>query len=257
MSFALITGASKGIGKAIAQNLAAKGYSLLLIARSEDLLKEVSEEIKSSFKVEVQYLAVDLSSSTSAQQVFDWCTQNNFAISVLVNNAGYGLSGPFESYSLEQHVNMIQLNCTTLVQLTYLFLPQLKKQSKAYILNIASSAAYQAVPYLSLYAASKSMVLSFSRALRHELRKSSVSVTCVCPGSTDTDFNVRAKVGPKAMKTAQKVMMTPEQVGKAAVEAMLDKKAEVITGVINKIGGFITWLLPKSVLEGGAARLYE
>ncbi len=136
-------------------------------------------------------------------------------------------------------------------------LPQLKGQSKGYILNIASSAAYQAVPYLSLYAASKSLVLSFSRALRYELKKTTVSITCVCPGATDTDFNNRAKIGPKAMKTAQKVMMTPEQVGKAAVNAMLNKKAEVITGAINKAGGFLTWLLPKSLLEGGAARLYE
>lgn len=257
MSFALITGASKGIGKAIAENLAAKGYPLLLIARSEDLLQQVSEEIEAKAKVEVKYLAIDLSSITAAQKVFDWCLQNNFSISVLVNNAGYGLSGAFESYPLVQHVNMLQVNCTTLVQLTYLFLPTLKQQPKAYILNIASSAAYQAVPYLSLYAASKSLVLSFSRALRYELRKSSVSVTCVCPGATDTDFNTRAKIGAKAMKTAQKVMMTPDQVGKAAVDAMLNKKAEVITGAINKVGGFLTWLLPKKVLEGGAARLYE
>lgn len=256
MSFALITGASKGIGNAIAENLAAKGYSLLLVARSEDLLKNISDQIKDAYKVDVHYLSLDLSTPDAAQQVFDWCRDQQFQVSVLVNNAGYGLSGSFESYPLAQHVNMIQVNCTTLVQLTYLFLPQLK-QSPSFILNIASSAAYQAVPYLSLYAASKSMVLSFSRALRYELRKTTVSVTCVCPGATDTDFNERAKVGPKAMKTAQKIMMTPEQVGREAVDAMINKKAEVITGAINKIGGFLTWLLPKSVLEGGAGRLYE
>lgn len=257
MSFALITGASKGIGKSIAENLAAKGYSLLLVARSEDLLKEVKKQIETTTKVEVRYFVIDLSSPSAAQQIFDWCTQQKISISVLVNNAGYGLSGAFESYPLEQHVNMIQVNCTTLVQLTYLFLPQLKIHPKAYILNIASSAAYQAVPYLSLYAASKSLVLSFSRALRYELRKTTISVTCICPGATDTNFNSRAKVGAKAMKTAQKVMMTPEQVGKAAVNAMFKRKAEVITGAINKVGGFLTWLLPKGVLEGGAGRLYE
>ncbi|GAA4748108.1 SDR family NAD(P)-dependent oxidoreductase [Flavisolibacter ginsenosidimutans] len=257
MSYALITGASKGIGKVIAFELAAKGYNILMVARSEDLLKKASEEIKAQAKVDVKYLAADLSSAAAAQQVFDWTAQNNWPVSILVNNAGYGLSGLFESYPLEQHLAMLQVNCTTLVQLTYLFLPQLKKQQQAHILNISSSAAYQAVPYLSLYAASKVFVLSFSRGLRYELRKTAVNVTCVCPGSTDTDFATRAQVGEKALKTAQKVNMTPEQVGKAAVKAMLSKKAEVITGAINKLGGFLTWLLPKKVLEGGAARIYE
>jgi uncharacterized protein len=257
MSYALITGASKGIGKAIAFELAAKGYDLLLVARSENLLQRVSEEIKVAAKVKVQYLAVDLSEATAAQRVFGWAAQHNFPVSVLVNNAGYGLSGLFESYPLEQHLAMLQVNCTTLVQLSYLFLPQLKTHKQAHILNISSSAAYQAVPYLSLYAASKAFVLSFSRGIRYELRKTSVNVTCVCPGSTDTDFATTAQVGEKAMKTAQKVNQTPEQVGKAAVNAMLNKKAEVITGAINKVGGFLTWLLPKRVMESGAARIYE
>ncbi|MDQ6609785.1 MAG: SDR family NAD(P)-dependent oxidoreductase, partial [Bacteroidota bacterium] len=117
MSFALITGASKGIGKIIAQNLAAKGYSLLLVARSNDLLAEVASEIRDMYKVEVHFLAIDLSDTTAPQHVFNWCAQNNFSLSVLVNNAGYGLSGAFESYPLEQHLNMIQVNCTSLVQL--------------------------------------------------------------------------------------------------------------------------------------------
>lgn len=257
MSYALITGASKGIGKAIAFELAAKGYNLLLVARSEDLLRQVSEVIRTKAKIEVNYLAMDLSEPSAAQRVFDWTTANGTAVSILVNNAGYGLSGAFESYPLEQHLSMLQVNCTTLVQLTYLLLPQLKQQKQGYILNISSSAAYQAVPYLSLYAASKSLVLSFSRGLRYELRKTAVSVTCICPGATDTDFVQRAQIGEKALKTAQKVNMTPEQVGRAAVKAMFDRKAEVITGAINKLGGFLTWLLPKKVLEGGAARIYE
>jgi hypothetical protein len=257
MSYALITGASKGIGKAIAFELAAKGYDLAIVARSEDLLKSVSQEISAKHNVRVQYLAVDLSVATAADNVFHWTKQAGIVPSILVNNAGYGLSGSFESYSLEQHLAMLQVNCNTLVQLTYLFLPQLKQQKEAHILNIASSAAYQAVPYLSLYAASKSLVLSFSRGLRFELRKTSVNVTCICPGATDTDFVHRAQVGEKAMKTAEKVNMSPEEVGKAAVKAMFSKKAEVITGAINKIGGFLTWLLPKQLLEGGAARIYE
>jgi short-subunit dehydrogenase len=257
MSYALITGASKGIGKAIAFDLAAKGYNLLLVARSQELLEEVSTAIKKNAAVQIHCLPTDLSNVDAAQSVYNWTTENGFPVSILVNNAGYGLSGLFESHPLDKHLNMVQLNCTTLVQLTYLFLPTLKQQKEAHILNISSSAAYQAVPYLSLYAASKSFVLSFSRGLRYELRKTSVNVTCVCPGSTDTDFGSRAQIGEKARKTAEKVNMTPDQVGKIAVNAMFSKKAEVITGAINKLGGFLTWLLPKKILEGGAARIYE
>ncbi len=257
MFYALITGASKGIGKAIAFSLAAKGYHLLLVARSENLLQQVKEDINTKFPVHIHILPVDLSTADAAQKVFDWTTQQGFSVSILVNNAGYGLSGRFDSYPIQQHLDMLQVNCTTLVQLSHLFLPQLKQQKEAHILNIASSAAYQAVPYLSLYAASKSLVLSFSRGLRYELRKTSVNVTCICPGATDTDFVTRAQIGEKARKTAEKVNMTPDQVGKAAVNAMFSRKAEVITGAINKLGGFLTWLLPKKVLEGGAARIYE
>jgi short-subunit dehydrogenase len=257
MLYALVTGASKGIGKAIAFELAARGYHLLLVARSGDLLQQVKTEIVSKHPVQIHHLSVDLSNSQAAQQVLDWSRQLGITVSVLVNNAGYGLSGRFDSLPLEQHLNMLQVNCTTLVQLTYLFLPQLKQQKEAHILNISSSAAYQAVPYLSLYAASKSLVLSFSRGLRFELRKTGVNVTCVCPGATDTEFVNRAQIGEKARKTAEKVNMTPEQVGKAAVNALFGRKAEVITGTINKLGGFLTWLLPKNVLEGGAARIYE
>lgn len=257
MSYALITGASKGIGKVIALELAAKGYPVAIVARSEDLLKEVADEIRSRAKVDVKYLALDLSAPESAKQVFDWTLHQNINVSILVNNAGYGLSGAFESYPLEQHVNMLQVNCTTLVQLTYLFLPQLKKQAQGYILNIASSAAYQAVPYLSLYAGSKALVLQFSRGLRHELRRTNVSVTCISPGATDTEFNDRAKVGPKALKAAKKIIMTPEQVGKVAVESMFNKKAEVVVGLVNKLGGFLAWLLPKKVVETTTANLYE
>lgn len=257
MSYALITGASKGIGKAIAFELAARGYDLAIVARSEPLLKQIAEEIKGQYNVNIAYRSIDLSTPSAAQEVFRWSEENGFAISVLVNNAGFGLSGAFESYPLEQHVNMLQVNCTTLVQLTYLFLPRLKQQKQAYLLNIASSSAYQAVPYLSLYAGTKALVLQFTRGLRHELRNTSVSVTCVSPGATDTEFNTRAQIGPKAMKAAEKVIMTPAQVGRVAVESMFKKKAEVIVGVVNKLGGFLSWLLPKKFVESTTAKLYQ
>src|ERR1700743_2107944 len=192
MEYALITGASKGIGKAIAGELAARGFNVLLVARSEELLEQLAARITTVYSVKADWLSLDLSSFEAAQTVCDWCRAKGYTVSVLVNNAGYGLSGPFEKYSLEQHLNMMQLNMSTLVGITRLFLPDLRLRTKAYILNIASSAAYQAVPGLSLYAATKAFVLAFSRGLHQELHKTAISVTCISPGATDTDFPVRA-----------------------------------------------------------------
>jgi short-subunit dehydrogenase len=146
---------------------------------------------------------------------------------------------------------------STLVGITRLFLPGLHQRSRAYILNIASSAAYQAVPNLSLYAATKAFVLAFSRGLHQELHKSTVSVTCVSPGATDTDFPNRAQLGEKGMKAAEKVNMTPESVAALAVKGMLAGKTEVITGFINKLGVAMAWLLPKTLVERTAMKIYE
>jgi short-subunit dehydrogenase len=257
MEYALITGASKGIGKAISTDLAARGFNVLLVARSEELLQQEAARISALYPVKADWLALDLSTAEAAQNVYDWCRAKGYIVQALVNNAGYGLSGPFEKYSPEQYANMMTLNMSTLVSLTRLFLPDLRNQSRSYILNIASSAAYQAVPGLSIYAATKAFVLMFSRALRQELHKTSVSVTCVCPGATDTDFPNRAQVGPKGLKAAGKVNMSPETVATLATRAMLSRKAEVITGFVNKVGATLAWLLPKNLVERTAGKIYE
>jgi short-subunit dehydrogenase len=257
MEYALITGASKGIGRAIARELAGRGFNVLLVARSEDLLQQLAAEIASRFKVHTDYLALDLATPESPQNVCDWCRARGYDVSILVNNAGYGLSGSFEKYGLADHLNMMQLNMSTLVGMTRLFLPELRKHKKAYILNIASSAAYQAVPKLTLYAATKAFVLAFSRGLHQELYKTSVSVTCVSPGATDTDFPNRAQLGEKGMKAAEKFNMPAETVASLAVKGMLAGKAEVITGFINKLGAAMAWLLPKTMVERTAMKIYE
>jgi len=257
MAYALITGASKGIGLAIAKELARRKFDLLLVARSESLLAEVASQLASEHNVKTDFLAVDLAQSGAAQRVFDWCRQKQYTLQMLVNNAGYGLSGPFEKHSMSEHTNMMAVNMTALVELTYLFLPQLRQRSKAYILNIGSSAAYQAVPGLSLYAASKSFVLQFSRGLHQELRRSTVSVTCVCPGSTDTNFVDRAQIGDKGRKAAEKVNMTPTEVARQAVEATLAGKTELVTGLLNKAGKLMAWLLPKGLVEQTAGSIYD
>jgi uncharacterized protein len=257
MEYALITGASKGIGRAIAEELATRGFNVLLVARSEDLLQQVAGEISARYKAKVDWLALDLSTANAPGNVLDWCKAKGYDVNILVNNAGYGLSGPFEKYTLEEHWNMMQLNMSTLVGLTRLFLPDLRQRSKAYILNIASSAAYQAVPKLSLYAATKAFVLAFSRGLHQELQGSPVSVTCVSPGATDTDFPSRAQLGAKGLKAAEKFNMSPTTVASIAVKAMLAGRSEVITGLVNKLGAVMAWLLPKSLVEKTAMKIYE
>ena len=255
--YALITGASKGIGKAIASELASKGFNILLVARSEELLEKAANEITSRYRVKADWLALDLAQAEAPQNVYDWCRAKGYTVQALINNAGYGLSGPFDKYPLEQHWNMMQLNMQTVVGMVRLFLPEMSTLKRAYILNIASSAAYQAVPKMSLYAATKAFVLAFSRGLHQELAGGPVSVTCVSPGATDTDFPNRAQVGAKGMKAAEKFNMAPDVVASIAVKGMLAGRSEVITGFINKLGAAMAWLLPKSVVEKTAMKLYE
>lgn len=257
MNYALITGASKGIGRAIAEQLAKRNINVLLVARSEDLLREFAEQLNDTYKIDAKYLAVDLSLDAASQHIANWVFENNFAVNILVNNAGYGLSGAFTKYKFQQHSDMMQVNMTVPVQLTYLLLPILQKQTASYMLNIASSAAYQAVPGLSLYAATKSFVLSFSRGLKYELRNSNVSVTVVCPGATNTDFPNRADVTTeRAKKLAAQFNMQPSDVAEQAINAMFAKKSEVVIGFVNKLNLFLTWLLPKKILEKAAADIY-
>ena len=256
-TFALVTGASKGIGKAIAEELAARGHSLVLIARSENTLAETAFNISKKFQVEVKYLVADLGDSKSPQFIFNWCRANNYPINILVNNAGFGLSGAFNKYPIEESLNMMQVNMHAPVHLSHLFIPELAIHPKSYILNVASSAAYQPVPGLSLYAASKIFILNFSRGLKQELKSSNISVSCVCPGATDTEFIVRANVGVRGQKSAELVNMSPKQVAIIAINGMFNNEAEIIAGWLNKLNVFLAWLLPKIVLEKIAMKLYR
>src|SRR6185312_7219041 len=217
MAYALITGGSKGIGKAIAENLAKRKYNILLAARSENLLKENAAELEKKFGVKTDILVVDISASDAAKKIADWCVSKNYDVSILVNNAGYGLGGAFHKLSLDEQLNMMHLNMDSLVQLTYMMVPVLKKaQGKKYILNVASTAAHQSVPFLGVYSASKAFVLSFSRAIHHELKEENISVTCLCPGPTDTNFINRAGMTSfkKVMKQSERFNMRPEAVAK-------------------------------------------
>ncbi|RYU77980.1 SDR family NAD(P)-dependent oxidoreductase [Hymenobacter persicinus] len=257
MPHALITGASRGIGRAIALELARRGYNLLLAARSADQLEALAAEVKQQHGVEAQVLAADLAAPGAAARLAEWANVQTTELAVLVNTAGYGLWGRFEELPLAQQQNMLQLNMLLPTELTHHLVAQLRRQPKAYILNVASTAAYQAVPTLTLYAASKAFLLTFSRGLRYELRDSPVSVTCLSPGATTTDFADRAGMSAGLQEKAAKLSMTPAEVARAGVEAMLAGEAEVIPGALNRISAKLTSFVPKAMTEKIAAGIYE
>ena len=255
--YALVTGASRGIGRSIALLLARRGYDLLLVARSEDQLRALALEIGERHQHQTYVLALDLTAPAAAAAVAAWAARQAPQLAVLVNNAGYGLWGRFEQLPLIEQQNMLQLNMLLPVALAHALLPQLRQQPQAYILNVASTAAYQAVPSLTLYAASKAFLLSFSRGLRFELKDSPVSVSCLSPGATTTTFAERAGMGAELQKTAAKVSMTAEAVAEAAITGLLAGEAEIIPGLLNKVSAGLSSFVPKSLTEKIAAGIYE
>ncbi|OMP77721.1 MULTISPECIES: SDR family oxidoreductase [unclassified Chitinophaga] len=256
MNYALITGASKGIGRSIAIVLAKKKYNLILVARSTSELQVVASELITKYGVQVDYLGIDLSVPTAAGELFEWVQKNQYNISILINNAGYAVWGEFDKTSLEDQNKMLQVNMQTPMALCHHFLPMLLQQPAAYIMNVASTAAYQAVPTLSTYAATKAFMLLFTRGLRADLKGTNVSVTALSPGPVNTNFIDRA--GMQAIKaTAEKYGMMPDEVARIAVNGMFAKKSELIPGALNAATAFVTRLVPKGMVEKIAGNLYK
>jgi len=256
IKYAIVTGASKGIGKSMAITLAKRKINLLLIARSVDELATLQTDIKNQYGVEVDILPIDLSKTEAPKAVSNWITEKKYAVNILINNAGYGLWGKFGELSLTAQLEMCQLNMVTVTSLCHLLLPILSKEKKAYILNVCSTAAYQAVPTLAIYSATKAFVLSFTRALRFELGGGPVSVSCLSPGPVDTGFAHRA--GLDAFnKMAEKFNMMPDDVAEIAVKGMFAKKSEIIPGFTNIISVYANRILPKRFIEKMAAGIYK
>lgn len=177
MAYALITGASGGIGLELAEELAKRKIDLLLLARSEGKLKEICNRLVSTYQIKADYLSIDLSASDAIAKIESWLASNSFDVNILINNAGYGIWGRVDSTSVENLNNMMQLNMNVVANLCHALIPQLKKHNQSYILNVASTAAYQAVPTLTTYAATKAFVVLFTRGLRLELKDTPISVT--------------------------------------------------------------------------------
>ena len=257
MNYAIVTGAAKGIGKAIATELAKRNYNLLLIDMDDIGLYKAAQEIKKSNDISVETFTIDLSDEDAADRIYHWSRRYHDELSVVVNNAGYGLNGSFTDIAYHRHIENINVNIKAVVAISHRFIPVLKKQTEGYLLNVASTTAYQTVPYLNIYASTKAFVLSFTRGLRYELRNTNVSVSALSPGSTDTDFVNRAGMGESILKTARKFNMSPEKVGKIAVSGMFKSKKEIIPGFTNKLNAFLPKFFPKALVERIAGNIYE
>lgn len=256
-TYAVITGASSGIGLSIAKKLAQKSYHLLLVGRNEKKLQELQTEFSQKYSIQVNVLIADLSEYAGIQRVVAAIQNLGEKVEVLVNNAGVGIWGKFAELSWEQQHKMLTLNNTALLALTHATIPLLVKNKKGYILNIGSTASFQAVPGMALYSASKGFVVQFSRALHEELKGTGVHVTCVNPGATETAFVERAGMqGSSLEKQAEKFNMSPDEVAQIAIDALFAKKNVVTTGLLNQLNYVASRILPKKVLEKGAASLY-
>ena len=234
---ALVTGASSGIGKDIAIYLDSLGYDLVLVARSEDKLKEICKNLKSA-----EYYICDLGKREECFALYE--KYKNADIDFLVNNAGYGLFGYFDETDMQKELDMIDLNVTAVHILTKLFLKDFVKNDRGYILNVASSAGFLAGPYLSTYYATKNYVLNVTMAINEELRKrkSNVSVSVLCPGPVDTNFN---NVAGGHFNTKS---LTSKYVAKYAIDKTLKKKMIIIPSLKIKLGVFFSRFLPYRLL---------
>lgn len=257
MSYALITGGAKGIGKAIAEELAARNYNLILIGRDTDELYATCKVLEKRYAIEVLPLNIDLSSADAVEQIISLTRPYHDQLNVVVNNAGYGLNGAFEEISLSDQLDLIDVNIKALVKISHAYIPVLKKFNKGFLLNVSSTTPYQTVPYFNVYASSKAFVLSFTRGLRHELRNSTLSVSCLVPGSTNTNFVNRAGMSESAKRLAAKYNMTPQAVAKAAINGLFKGEREIVPGFINKLNAFFPRFFPKWLTEKVAGNIYE
>lgn len=258
MKTALITGASSGIGKAFAQELAAQKTDLVLVSRSAEKLQQLAKQMQEKFKIQTEVIVQDLTAQGATQSVFNTVSSQGLEIDLLINNAGFGDYGAFAETKLAKQVNMIQLNITALVELTYLFLPGMQKRGQGGIINVSSIAAFQPLPYLSVYAASKAFVLSFSEALWAENQDTGVYILALCPGPTESNFFEVAEFPQSFENKQNKGYATAEEVVQDALKALAKNQPRAVTGGLgNQIIVNLPRLLPRNMLLSAVEKQFR
>jgi hypothetical protein len=251
----LVTGASAGIGKAFAQELAAGGANLVLTARRTDRLEELVRTLSATHKIRAEFFAADLRQPDAPQKVFDFTQQRAFEIDLLINNAGFGAYGPFASVDQRRLLEMIQVNCSAVIHLTHLFLPAMIQRRRGDILIVASTASFQAVPYISTYAATKGFDLLFAEGLAEEVKSSGVRVCALCPGSTESEF--RDVAHQAQAPSANRRQEPADKVARVGLAALAAGKSYVISGTGNYLGAQVQRLVPRRLVTGIAAKLFR
>lgn len=254
----LVTGASAGIGARIAREFAARGFDLVLAARSRDKLVDLAAQIAREHRREAEVIALDLARPDAPRKLFSRLAQHGIAIEVLVNNAGVLEMGRFAEIDARRHLALVDLNVRTLTELTHLFLPPMIAAGKGRILNVASTAAFQPIPSLASYAATKAYVLSLTESLSEELKGSGVTVTALCPGITDTAmYGAIKRTRKTAAQLPRFLLSDPDDVAMAGVKACLAGEVICVPGLVNELSAIGTHSAPKwlvRALFGMAAR---
>jgi short-subunit dehydrogenase len=244
---ALITGASGGIGEALARRFARGGYNLVLVARTESKLQALAAELSAKHGIQAHALACDLADPASPPQLVARLEPLGLSVDVLVNNAGFATYGQFVELDQAGELRMLQVNIVTLTHLTHMLLPGMISRKRGRILNVASTAAFMPGPLMAVYYASKAFVLSFSEALNNELQGSGVTVTALCPGPTSTGFQARAQMEQSKLVSGRQIMGV-DVVAQAGFDGLLRGRPVVIPGLMNRIQTLLPRLLPRGLV---------
>jgi len=253
---ALVTGASAGIGKEFAELLAAEGYDLILVSRRQAVLDEVKKILEAKYNNKIIAQAYDLTDPQAPRRLFDDIQRQGLTVDVLINNAGFGLHGPFYETDCATEKNMIQLNIIALSLLCKLFLQSMRKRNKGAIINVASTAAFAPGPFMSVYYATKAYVLSFSEALYEELKGSGIKIIALCPGPTETNFSTIARLNnARVFKSGLIKIQNPVQVARLGMKALKTGKPVAVSGFMNKLTPFALRFTPRFITRGFMAWL--
>jgi short-subunit dehydrogenase len=251
--WAVITGASAGIGVALAEELAAGGTHLVLTARRQDRLREVADSLRKKHGIQTHVVTADLTKREAPQQIYDFTREKGLRIDLLINNAGFGQYGELPRVETQRLLDMVEVNCTAVVHLTRLFLPEMVARRSGGILILASTASFQAVPYISTYAATKAFDLLFAEGLAEEMRPHGIRVCALCPGSTESEFH--AVAGQE--KFTSKNQEPADKVARAGLQALAAGKSYVISGLGNYLGAQSQRIVPRSVVTRIAAKMFR
>lgn len=250
--WALVTGASAGIGWELAKELASGGANVVLTARRRERLESLATDLSTKYGVRAEIATADLTRAEGPQEIFSFTSQKGIEVELLVNNAGFGAYGPFHTSDLYRELDMVQVNCAAVVHLTRLYVPQMVERRHGDILILASTAAFQAVPFISVYAATKSFDLLFAEALAEEVAPFGVHVCALCPGSTTSEFQQVSGTPDRMLRHEE----TAEKVARVGLEALAKGKSYVISGRANYFGAQSQRLVPRRMVTRIAAKMF-